>query len=36
MIVGELWQEGIRADLQYDDGRQQPEVLDECQEQNIL
>jgi translation initiation factor 2-alpha kinase 4 len=35
-IVGELWRSGIRADLQYDDGRLEPELLNECKEQNIL
>lgn len=35
-LVGELWKAGIRADLQYDDGRSQDEVIEECKEQNIL
>lgn len=35
-LVGELWNAGVRADLQYDDGRSQDEVIEECKEQNIL
>jgi translation initiation factor 2-alpha kinase 4 len=35
-IVGELWRNGIRADLQYDDERTLEEVTLECWEQNVL
>lgn len=35
-LVGELWRAGIRADLQYDDGRTEAELLQECKDQNIL
>ena len=35
-LAGELWNAEIRADLQYDDGRGLPQIIDECLEQNIL
>lgn len=35
-IVGELWRAGVRADLQYDDGRPLEDVTQECLDQNIL
>lgn len=35
-LVSELWRAGIRADLQYDDGRGLQDVIDECLEQNVL
>ncbi len=35
-MCGQLWRAGIRADLQYDDGRTLQQVIEECNDQSIL
>ncbi|BEI98202.1 hypothetical protein CcaverHIS631_0305010 [Cutaneotrichosporon cavernicola] len=35
-MCGQLWRAGIRADLQYDDGRTLQQVIEECMDQSIL
>jgi translation initiation factor 2-alpha kinase 4 len=35
-LTGELWRAGIRADLQYDDGRGMDEITLESEDQNTL